>query len=668
MRHPRVSVYRRRVHERFAERPALDGLRAIAAILVLLFHAGVPFLAGGYLGVDVFFVLSGFLITSILILEYRSTGRIRFSAFYARRARRLLPAALLVLVVTAVVYRAVAPPVAILENEAGFVAAAIYLSNWLFMAQSQNYFAEAAYPSPVLHYWSLSVEEQFYVLWPAVLIGLLFLLRSRRRIVLPAMALIAAAGISVSAWLTVASPESAYFNTIARVYQLLLGAVLAAWVVGSTIRSRPRVGTSLALVGLVGLVGLAVADPSPWIGGLLACAASVAVLAGNELGAGGVARGLSTKPMRALGRWSYSTYLWHWPVIVIGGIIGILPAPWPLRALAVAVVTIAMAALTYRVVERPFQNISLGSTVRRRAAIGVGLASSIAGAVALAAIVSVPATVRTTYAAAIEGQETAVEGAEAVEHLPASSEDRPTIMVIGDSHANYWRDALNRYGQENDIEVVFVTRLSCPWMRVPAIDPETGTDFRCEERLWNRALQAVDQHEPDLVLLTSRSILSRELRIDGRVVAAEEPGWAGAVRRGITQSLQDLSGRVDAIALIEPIPETDTSMLDCVLRYEDPDDARDRCDQRSIVKRGTETVERLFREVDRREPTVVSISLDDHICPAGRCPAVSNGVPTYRDHQHLTWDFAHQVLPRLKDRLAAVGFGVTSQSDRGEPT
>lgn len=660
MRSPRGSAYRVKVSERFAERPALDGLRAIAALLVLFFHAGVPFLAGGYLGVDVFFVLSGFLITSILIIEFRSTGRIRFSSFYARRARRLLPAALLVLLVTAVVYRNVAPPVALLENEGGFVAAAVYLSNWFFMAQSQDYFAEAAYPSPVLHYWSLSVEEQFYVLWPALLIGILFAVRRRPRLVLPAMVVLAAAGVAVSAWLTASAPESAYFNTIARVYQLLLGAVLAAWVVRSTIGSRPRIGTSLAVVGLVGLITLAVIDPSPWLGGVLACAATLAVLAGNEFGAGAVARGLSARPMRALGRWSYSIYLWHWPVIVIGGIIGVLPAPWPLRVAAVTAVTIALAALTYRFVERPFQSIAIGSAGRRRAIIGTGLASSVAAAVVLAAIVSVPSTVRTTYAEAVEGQETATDGAEAVEFVPASSEDRPTVMVIGDSHANYWRDAFTEYGREYDVEVVFVTRLSCPWMRVPAIDPETGGDFRCEQRLWNRALQAIDRYKPDLVLLTSRSILSRELRLNGRVVAAEEPGWEAAVRNGINRSLRDLQGRVGAIALIEPVPETDTSMLDCVLRYDDPRQARGRCDQRSIDKAGMDTVERLFREVDRRDPTVVSISLDEAICPGGVCPAVSNGVPTYRDHQHLTWDFARQVLPKLKDRLAAAGFAVTS--------
>ena len=650
--------------QRFAERPALDGLRAIAAFLVLFFHAGVPFLAGGYLGVDVFFVLSGFLITSILIIEFRSTGRIRFSSFYARRARRLLPAALLVLLVTAVLYRNVAPPIALLENEDGFVAAAVYLSNWLFMAQSQDYFAEVAYPSPVLHYWSLSVEEQFYVLWPALLIGILFAVRRRPRLILPAMVVLATAGVAVSAWLTASAPESAYFNTIARVYQLLLGAVLAAWVVRSTIESRPRIGTSLAVVGLVGLVTLAVVNPSPWLGGVLACAATMAVLAGNEFGAGAVARGLSTRPMRALGRWSYSTYLWHWPVIVIGGIVGVLPAPWPLRVIAVTVVTIALAALTYRFVERPFQSIAVGSAVRRRAIISTGLASSIAAAVALATIVSVPSNVRTTYAAAVEGQEAATEGAEAVEFVPATSEDRPTVMVIGDSHANYWRDAFHEYGRENDVDVVFVTRLSCPWMRVPAIDPETGGDFRCEQRLWKRALQAIDRYKPDLVLLTSRSILSRELRLNGRVVAADEPGWESAVRAGINRSLGDLRGRVGAVALIEPVPETDTSMLDCVLRYGDPTEARGRCDQRSIAKPGMGTVERLFREADRRDPTVVSISLDEVICPGGVCPAVSNGVPTYRDHQHLTWDFARQVLPKLKDRLAAVGFTVTSSEGK----
>lgn len=651
------------MRDRFAERPALDGLRAIAAMLVLLFHAGVPFLAGGYLGVDVFFVLSGFLITAILIIEYRSTGRIRFSNFYARRARRLLPAALLVLIVTAVAYRAWAPPAAILENEDGFVAAAIYLSNWLFMAQSQDYFAEAAYPSPVLHYWSLSVEEQFYVVWPALLIVLLALLRTRRSLLMPTIAVLAVIGVGVSIWLTQASPTSAYFNTLARVYQLLLGAALAAWVVTAKPPTRPRIGTPMAIVGLLGILVLAVADPAPWIGGMLVCAATIAVLAGNELGAGAVARGLATRPMRALGRWSYSTYLWHWPVIVLGGLVGLLPTPWPLRVLAVVAVTLTLAAFTYRLVEKPCQAIDLKSPSRRRAVIGVGLVGSVAGALALSVIVSVPASVRETYIAAVEGQETAEQGEEAVDYVPATSGNRPTIMVIGDSHANYWRDALNAYGIKNDVKVVFVTRLSCPWMRVPAIDPQTGGDFRCEQRLWDRALQAVDTHDPDLVLLKSRSILSRELRIDGRAVGADETGWAPIVREGITSSLRDLKGRVGSIALIEPIPETETSMLNCVLKYDTPQEAGERCNQKAIERAGMETVERLFREADRRAANVVSVSLDEYICPGGLCPAVSQGVPTYRDHQHLTWDFAHQILPPLKRQLAAAGIDITSTED-----
>jgi hypothetical protein len=420
-------------------------------------------------------------------------------------------------------------------------------------------------------------------------------------------------------------------------------------------------------LGLVGIVGLAVAAPEPWIGGVLACAATLAILTGNELGAGAVARGLATRPMRALGRWSYSTYLWHWPVIVLGGLAGLLPGPWPLRALAVVAVTLTLAAVTYRFVEKPCQVVAIGSAIRRRTVIITGLVGSIAGAATLSVIVSVPTSVRETYTAAVEGQHAGTEGAEGVDYVPATSTERPTIMVIGDSHANYWRDAMNAYGQDNDIKVVFVTRLSCPWMRVPAIDPETGGDFRCEQRLWQRALDAVDTHDPDLVLLTSRSILSRELRIDGRAVGADETGWASVVREGIASSLRDLQGRVDSIALIEPVPETATSMLNCVLNYDTVEEVRGRCDQQALAKPGTETVERLFREADRQAANIVSVSLDDYICPRGSCPAVSKGVPTYRDHQHLTWDFAHQILPKLKQRLAVAGIDVDSGANSNEP-
>jgi hypothetical protein len=166
----------------FEHRPSLDGIRAVAVLLVIAFHAGMTALGHGYVGVDVFFVLSGFLITSLLARELLGSGRLRFVAFYARRVRRLLPAALLVLLVTAVAYELVASPAAVSETRGGFVASALYFANWFFLRQANDYFAQGAHPSPVEHYWSLSVEEQFYLVWPALMVGLVFLARCGLRL------------------------------------------------------------------------------------------------------------------------------------------------------------------------------------------------------------------------------------------------------------------------------------------------------------------------------------------------------------------------------------------------------------------------------------------------------------------------------------------------------
>ncbi|MCW2606048.1 MAG: O-antigen acetylase, partial [Frankiales bacterium] len=303
-------------------RTDVEGLRAVAVLLVLGDHLfGVP--AGGFVGVDVFFVVSGFLITGLLAREAERTGRVRLRAFWLRRVRRLLPTALVVLAVTCVVAQLLFLPVRAAQTARDAVFAAFSAANWRFAALGTDYFSSTRPPSPVQQYWSLAVEEQFYALWP--LLVLLLATRSasvlRARLTL-AVGVVLVASLAWSAHLSSVSPGAAYFSTATRAHELAAGALLALHV-GRAERLSARTGAWLSLAGLVGVVASAFlvrpGVPFPGVVALLPVLATVAVLAGGAGGRTGVAsRLLSLRVPRYLGRISYSLYLWHWPVTVFG--------------------------------------------------------------------------------------------------------------------------------------------------------------------------------------------------------------------------------------------------------------------------------------------------------------------------------------------------------------
>lgn len=348
----------------WGHRPALDGLRTLAVYAVVAFHAGIVRFEGGYIGVDLFFVLSGFLVTNVLWTDLAQHGRLRLTRFYARRVRRLVPAALvailgaglLMLLVSGVIFRGG------LVNDAR--AAALWFANWHFIGESSDYFAADIDRSPYLHYWSLSIEEQFYVAFPLILWGLAWLAKRANQWLLIPAGVAALAVISLGLQIALADNISrAYYGTDTRAYQLLVGALLALIFV----RMRQRrtalpPGTAAAaqatvFAALAAFVVLAtnLFDFTPSIRGMLAALCSILLVGGLELsGPSPLGRLFSLATMTWLGRISYGTYLWHWPIIVALRVLYPEMGAWLLFALATVGAT-SMAALSYELLEVPLR-------------------------------------------------------------------------------------------------------------------------------------------------------------------------------------------------------------------------------------------------------------------------------------------------------------------------
>ncbi len=397
-------------------RPDIEGLRAVAVGLVVVLHFGVTAVSGGYVGVDVFFVISGFLITSLLIDEFRLTERVSILAFYARRARRILPAACFVIAVTvassylqlgALVGKATA-----IDGQwsAGFAA------NFRFIRQGTDYFASSLPPSPLQHFWSLAVEEQFYLVWPSLLFGLLAL---GRRLARPTAALrvgviaIVAGSLLWSVHLSRVAPTNAYFSPLTRAWELGAGALIAVFSTAiSTTPSRARSAAAWAGLVMIVIAGFAFTATTlfPGYAAVLPVAGTAFVIAGGIGGpGGGPASLLGVAPLRWLGRISFSVYLWHWPVLVIAEERSSTSLSNFARVVCAAI-TLALSIASYYGIERPIRSGRIVRAKNPRNAWERSRRPLAVGAVAIAVAVSVSAITNNRAASAISHATRTVPG------------------------------------------------------------------------------------------------------------------------------------------------------------------------------------------------------------------------------------------------------------------
>lgn len=413
----------------------LDGLRAWAVLAVIAYHVNPAWVPGGFVGVDVFFVVSGFLITTLLLREATARGRLSLPGFWLRRARRLLPALAVVVTVSLVAARLVSSDL-LVGARRQVLGAATFLTNWVEVAAGSDYFAQRQ-PQLFQPFWSLAIEEQFYLLWPVGLVLLLVVVRSWRG---RAVVAVGAALASV-AWMALlyGGPDAAtrvYYGTDTHAFGLLIGVAGAfAWRAGRSVTRRVERAAWLPAAALVALTGIALVMPaeSPWTfrgGLLLASVLALVAVAGCAVGAPGYVRALEWRPLVWVGERSYGLYLWHWPVLLLVGAVVVAPAGsgrwWFGTALAVAVTFVAAAA-SYRWVETPIRRrgfravgrdavAALASGARPPRLVGAAAAASVLGAVV--ALVTVPTTSSAEEAIA-EGERAIAAAAAQATHEPA---------------------------------------------------------------------------------------------------------------------------------------------------------------------------------------------------------------------------------------------------------
>ena len=664
----------------------IQGLRALAVTSVVAYHLSPRALPGGFVGVDVFFVISGYLITSLLLREVELSGRVDLRRFWERRVRRLIPAQMTVAVLSAIAAVAVFPRHAGADALRQVPTAVLNVHNIALARASVDYLAQDSAGGMLDHYWSLAIEEQFYLGLPLVLAALALRCPSWRSFVRRATAAIIVILVLSASYLTLSLPAwspSDYFSTGMRVWQLAAGALLAL-----VIRRLPRDMLLLRTAGVAGvgaiLVATLVIDGAgayPSVSATLPVGGAVLALWGFAHPRGGVRSSLlRSRPLVAVGDWSYSIYLVHWPVIVIGRqVAGGRESP---SVLALELLVIAgLSLVLHRHVETPLRHgpeTSVRRSVLWRAlAVIVGVAGTAVLAATLLAgahgerLDTVPTGLGSPYGAPALGQpggphfltsdiavhpdpaaaarlDTPLAGIEECQIEPedrvprlcelGASAPAPTVLLLGDSHAAQWLPAVRAIADQRGWRVLTILHSSCAFSTVPrAYSP--AAESACRSANEATAKLVAERDDVDLVLTSA-------LSGDSFAGSTEDPdvgarGFAGAWRELVAHGMPVVAIRDN------PRFVAGGRVTDCV-RHDDS--SPQRCD----LDRAASMFEDQQIAAVESTPGTALIDLTDHLCLTDTCPAVIGSVLVYRDNNHLTATFARSLARALDHELGGV--------------
>jgi peptidoglycan/LPS O-acetylase OafA/YrhL len=639
--------------------PALDGARGLAVLLVMGYHFSVPGLNGGFLGVDLFFVLSGFLITTLLVTEMNNKGRIDLGQFWLRRAKRLLPALFLLLAVVVPV-TAHADPLSKPGLRKDLIASTLYVANWSFIADGQSYFAEYTAPSPVKHLWSLAIEEQFYVLWPLLIAGACLIMNRAHRPAPTRRALLLLLATGTLASLTAlalrweeADPTASYFATDTRAHELLIGALAAMLIfprqtTDKTGPNRParQAGQAVAWAGLAVVLGMTLlvddsAAPYYHGGSTLFSLGTAALLVGLCLGSGPVVWLLSLPLLVQIGSISYGLYLWHWPMNVWITVDSTGQHGAPLLALRLSA-TVAVALFSYHLVEMPirrgsFRGIPLGA---RRVVIGsvTSIAVLVAGAVV-------------ATRGGKEMPEYLKENTSIATDLTAGVKGDKVIGIIGDSVAESIYPGLKQRATERGMGTVQAAFSGCSVGSIQRAD-DTGKPFGntrwCAENAARLQTKMVSTYDPGTVLWYS----GRErydLYLEGRLVEAGTPEWVDKVHADWDQVLTRLRAGGARVVLVLPVFKVGENPATCSVPTSGSPDP---CPNGNYL--GTGPLRKIYTEWTAKHPGEITVvDLLDVLCPdrAAACPTKIDGQVIREDTVHYSRVSASWICDQLLRRL-----------------
>ncbi len=630
--------------------PALDGLRAFAVVSVMLYHGGTSWAGGGFLGVDIFFVLSGFLITSLLLIEYDAAGRLDLAAFWGRRARRLLPALFLVLVAV-LIYALFLTGQAAAGVRSDAVATLFYVSNWWFIASGNSYFEQFQDPSPLTHTWSLAIEEQWYLLLPLVLVVVLPRLRRSKL----AWAFAGLALLSALAMALLASPQTdpsrVYYGTDTRVQALLIGATLAVMLTPGVLQRLKGAAGWLAPGALAVMLAflLLVGDQDGWMyeGGFLVFATLCAVLLASVQAhpQGLVATALAWAPLVWVGRISYGLYLWHWPVYVV-----LSPVRTGLSGAALLVlrfaVTFALASASYYLVEMPIRR---GALTRlrsgQRAAVLIAAPLAIVGMVGLTTACSRPAEPDSLESIAAS----ATRSPSPVASTPVTGDVR--AMLVGDSIALSLFSAY-RPDLVPGLSVLPGTEFGCGLVPYEVALNGAKLPVRAECKTWEQQrAQRIASSGANLGVMFAGPWEQYDRWIDDEPVPFTDPRWTEATTNDYSRVLAELAQLPRQAVVLNSChgaPELD--LPDAVLfqagRY--PGVVNDPARVAAVNQAAREAVRRTGRDIPIIDP-------DGFLCDDGQYRATIDGVQMHTDGVHFTEEGARLYWQWLGPRLLTAG-------------
>ncbi|MFC5579624.1 acyltransferase family protein [Rhodanobacter terrae] len=642
----------------------IEGLRALAILLVVAAHAKVSWLAGGFVGVDVFFVLSGYLITGLLLQEIEKTGHLQFANFYARRLRRLLPALLAMLICTCLFAVVVLAPGAQGGQAVAAATASIWLSNFHFAFAKLDYFSPGAASNLFLHTWSLGVEEQFYLVWPALMLlafGVWHGKGNHLRRLKVAMFAIAAISLAFCITLTRTAPQMAFYMMPLRAWQFAAGALV--WLHShspidhdtDSLKQRKTtiMGRYVGWLGL-GLIMTAalwfnanMAYPG-WRSLLPTIGAAAIVAAGVRESNKGISWALSWRPLQAIGRVSYSWYLWHWPVLLLGG--ALIATVSPAYRAGLVVLSFLLAIASYRWVESPIRH-QARWIVRPRVAVLAAITLMMTANILCIAWYN--ATSAWANSPAQQRYAQAHFDAPIIYSMPCDdwyhsdevrfcafgpSDAKHTVVLMGDSIGAQWFPAVAEVFNRPDWRLLVLTKSSCPMVDEPIFYPRIERDY-VECSTWRKnASQQVAALRPDIVIL-------------GSVQTANfnRTQWV----EGTARLLKVISGSAGHVYILRGTPHLPFDGPNCLssknwlpwLHL-----SHSTC-QASGFSKSDNNVYHWLQEASGRFGNVSMLDLNGAICPDGLCRAEQDGMVVFRDSQHMTATFAKSLGKELGQQL-----------------